>query len=96
MNDLIHQKSIFLWIAAATITLLLIPLVAMQFTTAVDWEMADFIVMGFLLFISGSAFVLVARKAPRGRRVAIGGFFVVAFLYVWAELAVGIFTDLGN
>ena len=95
-NELAYQKRIFLWIAIATGVLLLVPLIAMQFTTAVDWGAGDFIVMGLLLFIAGSLFVLVARKAPRKRRVIIGGLFVVAFLLAWAELAVGIFTNLGS
>lgn len=95
-NDLMHQKRIFLWIAIVTGVLLIVPLAAMQFTTAVDWGVGDFVVMGLLLFVTGSLFVLVARRVPQERRVVIGGLFVVAFLYVWAELAVGIFTNLGS
>ena len=37
-------------VAMATIALLLIPLVAMQFTREVDWTAGDFLVMGVLLF----------------------------------------------
>ena len=95
-NDVIFQNRVFLWVAAATGLLLLVPLVAMQFTAAVDWNAADFIVMGLLLFGTGSAFVLAARKAPGKHRLAIGVLFLLAFLYVWAELAVGVFTNLGS
>jgi glucan phosphoethanolaminetransferase (alkaline phosphatase superfamily) len=96
LNDRISQNSIFLWIALATGAVLLVPLVAMRFTGNVNWDAADFIVMGCLLFGTGSLFVLTARQAPRRHRVIIGSLFVIVFLYAWAELAVGVFTNLGS
>lgn len=75
---------------------MLIPLTAMQFTAEVRWDGADFLVMGSLLFGSGSLFVLAARRAPRRHRLLIGGVFMAATLLVWLELAVGVFTDLGS
>ena len=95
MNDVIMRNSIFAWIAIATGLILLIPLIAMQFTTEVNWATTDFVVMGLLLQCTGSLFVLVARKSTRRRRVVIGIMFVAAFLYIWAELAVGVFTTFG-
>jgi hypothetical protein len=52
--------------------------------------------MGVLLFGMTSLFVLVARRVPARRRVVVGGLFLLAFLYVWAELAVGVVTNLGS
>ena len=95
-DDVIARNSIFLWIAIASSLVLLIPLIAMQFTAEVNWDKTDFLVIGCLLFGTGSLFVLAARKAPRRHRLAIGGVFMLALLYIWAELAVGIFTDLGS
>lgn len=95
-NDLISQNSIFTWIAIATAVILLVPLVAMQLTGEVNWDETDFIVMGILLFGISSLFVLVARILPRKHRLLAGGLFVLAFLYIWAELAVGVFTNLGS
>ena len=95
-SDLMLQNSVFIWIALATGAILLIPFIAMQFTTEVSWDQTDFIVMGSLLFGTSSLFVLVARRAPRKKRMLIGGIFIAAFLYLWAELAVGIFTNLGS
>lgn len=86
----------FVWIALATGLILLIPLIAMQFTNEVNWTTIDFVVMGILLLGAGSLFVLVSRRSPRKRRVAIGVGIAAAFLFVWAELAVGIFTSLGS
>lgn len=95
-NDLIWQNKVFLWMALATGLLLLVPLIAMQFTNQVNWASGDFGVMGLLLFGMGSLFVLAARKVNRKYWVGIGFALAVAFLYVWAEMAVGIFTNWGG
>jgi len=95
-NDVLMRNSVFLWIAIATGLILLIPLIAMQFTNEVNWDATDFMVMGFLLLGTGSLFVLASRRSPRRRRVVMGITFVAAFLYIWAELAIGIFTNLGS
>lgn len=90
------RNSIFAWIALATGVLLLIPLLAMQFTAEVNWDAFDFLVMGTLLFSAGSSFVLLARNLPGRYRWIAGVGVALAFVYVWAELAVGIFTQLGS
>lgn len=95
-SDLISRNSMFAWIALGTGLILLIPLVAMQFTDAVRWDRTDFSAMGALLMGTGSLFVLVARKLSRRRRVVAGVLFLAAFTYLWAELAVGIFTNWGS
>mgnify|MGYP001825974275 CR=1 FL=1 len=95
-KSLLFQRNVFTWIGAATGALLLIPLIAMQFTAEVNWGLADFVIMGALLFGLASMFVLIARRLPRPRRALTGIVFVVAFLYIWAELGVGVFTDLGS
>ena len=95
-TNLIMRNSIFAWIAAATVVLLSIPLIAMQFTEQVNWGSEDFVAMGLLLLGTGCLFVLVSRKTPRKYWLAIGLVSATLFLYAWAELAVGIFTNLGS
>lgn len=74
------------------LSLLLIPLIAMQFTTEVNWSLFDFIVMGILLLSVGLLFELVFRKIHKtGSRIAIIILILIAFLLTWGELAVGIF-----
>ncbi len=96
LQRFVMRNSTFAWIALATVLLLSIPLIAMCFTSEVNWSIADFAIMGILLFGAGSAFVMIARKSPRKHWALIGMLLVVAVLYLWAELAVGVFTDLGN
>ena len=94
-SDLIARNSVLIWIGLATTVALLIPYVAMRFTTEVRWDKPDFIVMGALLFGSAGFFVLAARKVRRNRRWSIGMASLAAFLYLWVELAVGIFLNHG-
>ena len=96
VNNFVMRNTAFAWIALASCFLLLVPLIAMQVSAAVNWGIMDFVVMGGLLFGTGSLFVLAARRVPRKYWLAIGVVFAVGFLYVWAELAVGIFTSLGS
>jgi asparagine N-glycosylation enzyme membrane subunit Stt3 len=72
--------------------LLLIPLIAMQFTNEVDWNLFDFIVAGVLLLGTGSVCELILRKVKKLEyRIAICSVVIVLLLLIWAELAVGVF-----
>ena len=79
-------------IVLGALSLLLIPLIAMQFTKEVNWDLFDFIVMGFLLTVFGLLIELVLRlvKTTLQRVLFCGGVLIIFFL-IWAELAVGIF-----
>lgn len=96
MSLSIQRNNIFATLALGTGLLLLVPLVAMQFTAEVNWTPVDFLVMGTLLFGTGSLFVLTARRVPRRYWLPIGLLLGLGFLLLWAELAVGIFTGLGS
>jgi len=72
--------------------LLLLPLIAMQFTDEVNWSSFDFVLMGVLLLGTGLACELALRKAKnRTYRVVFIGAILFAVFLIWAELAVGIF-----
>ena len=75
----------------ATAALLMIPLIAMQFTGEVNWTASDFVIMGVLLLGTGLLLQFAANRVRSGRNrlIAIGAISFV-FLFIWAELAVGI------
>jgi hypothetical protein len=84
-------------LAVATALLLLVPLVAMQFTDEVVWTAADFVVAGLLLFGAGRAYQLTARRAGNlayrlGAGVAVG----TALMLVWLVGAVGVIGEEGD
>ena len=87
------DRTSLLRVALATVSILLLPLVAMQFTEEVDWNAFDFIVMGTLLSGTGLACELLVKSA-RGKaisyRVALVAVPVGALLLIWAQLAVGV------
>lgn len=72
--------------------ILAIPLIAMQFTSQVDWELSDFVIMGTLLSITGLAIELVIRKVKSSNwRIGICLVILILLFLTWAELAVGLF-----
>jgi hypothetical protein len=66
-----------------------------QGTDGVNWTLADFAVMGALLFVTGFMIEIALKSQNRYRIVAAAGIFL-AFLWLWAELAVGVFTNWGS
>lgn len=91
---LIFRKPLFV-IALVTALILLVPLVAMQFTSQVHWQLNDFIIAGALIFGTGLLLDFARRKAGKYRLAVILSI-ILFFLYIWAELAVGIFTNWGS
>jgi len=84
-------------IALVTGLLLMIPLVAMQFSDDVNWGVGDFIVMGGLLFGSGLTYELVARRGgTTAYKAAVGVAVVASLLLMWVNLAVGIIGSENN
>jgi len=84
-------------VALATAFLLLIPLVAMQFSQEMQWDLADFVLAGGLLFGTGLAYVLVARMGNNGSyRLGAGVAVLAGLLLIWINLAVGFLGSEDN
>lgn len=74
--------------------LLLLPAVAMQFTSEVDWSASDFVVMGALLVTVGlTTEFLVRRSGSTAYRIGAVVAMATAFLTIWVNLAVGMIGD---
>ena len=81
-----------IFIVLIPLSLLLIPLIGMQFNDEINWTLLDFVIAGFLLI--GTSFLadLVIRKIKDKKyRIIILVCLLVALILLWAELAVGIF-----
>ena len=80
----------FVW--TGLITVLAIPLIAMQFTSEVDWDAFDFVFAAILLGAIGIAFEFSARMlSGPAAKLAIMGLVIGLVLIVWADAAVGVF-----
>jgi hypothetical protein len=81
-------------IAMVTGLILLAPLIAMQFTDEVNWDSFDFVFMGALVFGTGLAYDLVARRGGTiAYRVAVGIACATGFVLVFINAAAGIIGD---
>ncbi len=79
-------------ILGVVVLILSIPLIAMQFTNEVKWDLTDFMIAGILLLSTGLAIELVIRNLKTGTlRTVILFIILLALFLIWAELAVGIF-----
>lgn len=79
-----------LW--GAIVALLILPVVAMQFTREVNWGAEDFAAAAVLLGGTGLALEGAARLLiDPGKRLIAAVVILGVLLLVWAELAVGIF-----
>lgn len=74
------------------LALLLTPLVAMQFTSEVNWTGSDFVAAIILLGGAGLAIEIALRLIANRRTRAIAIVAIIAaLLLIWADGAVGIF-----
>lgn len=88
-------RRMLIWTAVVGL-ILMIPLVAMQFTTEVDWTTSDFVFMGLLLFACALMYEFVAMQGGITYRIAVGLGVITAFLLTWINLAVGIIGSEDN
>lgn len=71
--------------------LLLLPAIAMQFTSEVAWGGEDFLAAALIIGGAGLAIELAVRLlCTPAQRYLAGGAAVLLALAIWAELAVGI------
>lgn len=78
-------------VAAITVLILMVPLIAMQFTDDVQWSFSDFVIMGALIFGTGITFKLITRGSSNITfKIAAAFAFGASFLMIWVNLAVGL------
>lgn len=83
---------IIVWSVPAA--LLMIPLVAMQFSEQVDWSLFDFVIMGGLMYGLIAAYEFLAKLSGNTLyRAGAGLALLMSFLLTWINGAVGIIGD---
>jgi hypothetical protein len=83
-----HQM---IYVAIATIVILLLPLLAMNFTDEVNWGIGDFIVMGSMLMFAGFGYLMISNLSTNSAyKVASAIAIAIGFFILWSNLAVGI------
>ena len=89
---MIAQNKRLFGILSGVAVLLLIPFIAMQFSSDVNWSAFDFIIAGVLLLGTGLSIEFVLRKVKtRERRIALCVTILALLALIWIELAVGLF-----
>jgi len=87
-----NPKKKLLFTIGPPLLILLVPLIAMQFTDEVNWSLSDFVVAALLLF--GFAFLIrfvLERVRKKGLKIILLVLVLFIFVLIWAELAVGLF-----
>ena len=82
------NKNFLIFISVVAL-LLLIPLIAMQFTNEVNWNIVDFIVAGILLIGTALACNFALQKVKNTKLKVAICVAILAFNCVW--IAVGVF-----
>jgi len=86
------QNKRLIFILLMILSLLLIPLIAMQFTDQVIWTAADFLIAGILLLGTGLISEIIMRKIKnKGYKAILIVAALIVLILIWIELAVGIF-----
>lgn len=95
MTKTSNEPSVPLWrvlLWGLIAALLVLPLVAMQFTAEVAWGPEDFAFAGILLISAGAIFELVAWKVrDLTGRLVMAAVLLGVVLLIWADAAVGVF-----
>lgn len=88
---MIERNKRLIIILIACLLLLLIPLLAMQFTSEVSWTIFDFFVAGAFLLITGLLLEIILITVKKtGHKIVFIIILFLLFFIIWAELAVGI------
>lgn len=89
--NLIRQNRNLFLLAGATACLLLGLFLIKEITHILEWGPVDFVFVGVMVFGTGTAYELIARKHKnRIYRVALAVALGAGFIMIWANLAVGL------
>lgn len=83
--------------AVVAIVFLLIAFLVNKIINGWNWDYFDFIIAGILIFITGLVIEVLNKLIKNKIFKYITVLIILAgFLWIWAELAVGVFTNWGS
>lgn len=96
-QNFLERNKDFSGVFLGTACILLIPLISMQFTSEVNWQIGDFIVAAIMLSGVGITYKLIARKRITViYKCALGLALFAGIFLIWANLAVGLIGNEDN
>ncbi len=97
MKNLPPQSKMILRPAAVLLGFLFVAFLGNQFVDGWNWSISDFIIMSILIFGTGLLIELASKKIKKKNHKYIAIFLILAgLLWLWVELAVGLFTNWGS
>lgn len=80
-----------------SVFLILVPLIGSLVVEGWNWNIFDFIFAFVFFFIANLVYQFaLAKIESKNKKVFIIFGLTILFVYIWAELAVGIFTNFGS
>jgi hypothetical protein len=84
-NILISKNNIYI-VFLGTFFILLLPLIAMQFTKEVNWSVGDFVVAGVLLSFFCYIYKVLTKSSSKPiKNIVIGLIVFALFIFVWVS-----------
>lgn len=84
-------------VVSGAVLIQIIPLVATLLSDEFNWSFTDFIFSWVMFSLAGLAYLFFTQKSTDStKKLLIGMLVAIVFLYVWAEFAVGVFTNFGS
>ncbi len=85
------------YVILTTAAILSIPLIAMRFSSEVNWTFSDFLFAGILISATGTAYVLISQVSNTlSYRLAVGTGIATGFFMIWSNGAVGLVGSENN
>jgi len=84
VNDILITKNRVFVLLFTVFLVLLLPLIAMQFTNEVHWDVYDFVVAGVVLYSFGYLYEVLAKIS--NNKILIGLMVFGLFIFVWVRL----------
>lgn len=84
VNDILITKNRVFVLLFTVFLVLLLPLIAMQFTNEVHWDVYDFVIAGVVLYSFGYLYEVLAKIS--NNKILIGLMVFGLFIFVWVSL----------